>query len=611
MPTITSTPALNANTNRFTSSSFTYDKNGNITGDIDPVTSQGRSFVSNGDNKQVEVKNASNATIGKYYYDGEGKRVKKVTDTETTIFVYSSGKLVAEYSTQVSQNPTISYMSGDHLGSPRIITDKFGSVKSRRDFMPFGEDVFAGIGGRTGDTGQKYSSGADDIRQKYTGYQKDSETSLDFAEARMYENRYGRFTAVDPLIASGKSTNPQAFNRYIYVGNNPLNRIDPNGLDWWFGNGEYRWSYDNVKFDVTVAKMLYDFVTDTPPELIDSSWTRVQLDEKGEHRYWVDGKPGQMLEVILVNNPHWNWGEGKIIDQAAYDVYLQKEDEKLRLAADMMSSVNEARAQDNALRDLTTTRTGSNPRLPMGATPSAPRLGFIFDRMRPAADGKPQVGPSAFTLGAREDKDITFAPGNMVTPRIALPGNGMSVAPNPFGLPAFKQDPTKGCLGKRIRGVPRALMPVVHENYFEPSHTAFEPRNLWSLSNAFTSAFKILSPVRQFEVTARLGAFLSGMSQSYPQNNEPQFFGHENVVFTGPTRQLMAGSTGRVDQDVIADIKKIDDSAADLESEGVEGGGDEIVDYEDMAEVISHIDDYFDPGPDDDVMEEFEQKVAA
>jgi hypothetical protein len=33
-------------------------------------------------------------TIGRYYYDGEGKRIKKVTDTETTVFVYSAGKLI-------------------------------------------------------------------------------------------------------------------------------------------------------------------------------------------------------------------------------------------------------------------------------------------------------------------------------------------------------------------------------------------------------------------------------------------------------------------------------------------------------------------------------------
>ncbi|MBK7706172.1 MAG: RHS repeat-associated core domain-containing protein [Acidobacteria bacterium] len=71
---------------------------------------------------------------------------------------------------------------------------------------------------------------SDNLRQKFTGYQKDDETGLDFAEARMYENRHGRFTAVDPLLASGKSANPQIFNRYTYVMNSPLVNTDPTGL---------------------------------------------------------------------------------------------------------------------------------------------------------------------------------------------------------------------------------------------------------------------------------------------------------------------------------------------------------------------------------------------
>jgi hypothetical protein len=49
--------------------------------------------------------------------------------------------------------------------------------------MPFGEELNANVGART--TALNYSSGSDDIRQKFTGYQKDSETGLDFAEARM------------------------------------------------------------------------------------------------------------------------------------------------------------------------------------------------------------------------------------------------------------------------------------------------------------------------------------------------------------------------------------------------------------------------------------------
>jgi hypothetical protein len=57
--------------------------------------------------------------------------------------------------------------------------------------------------------------------------------------------------------------------------------------------------------------------------------------------------------------------------------------------------------------------------------------------------------------------------------------------------------------------VPRHLAPAVHENYFRPHHEEFAPRTAWSLSNAFTSAFKVLDAVPQFRATAKLGAFLA------------------------------------------------------------------------------------------------------
>ncbi len=157
---------------------------------------------------------------GSLRFDGEGKRVKKITDQETTIFVYSAGKLIAEYSTAPPpQEPTTKWTVTDQLGSPRVLVDSLGQVVSRRDFMPFGEEIFPD--GTHRKIADKYTFG-DDVRQKFTGYQKDEETGLDFAEARMYQNLHGRFTAVDPLLASGKSANPQTFNRYVYVVNNPL-----------------------------------------------------------------------------------------------------------------------------------------------------------------------------------------------------------------------------------------------------------------------------------------------------------------------------------------------------------------------------------------------------
>ena len=242
--TTVTNPTIDTNTNRFTiaGTNFQYDLNGNIIRDA-----EARQFTFNGDNKQTQVKDINNVVVGTYFYDGEGKRIKKVTNTETTVFVYSSGKLVAEYSTATPPaNPTINYTTTDHLGSPRVITDGLGQVKSRRDFMPFGEELTINVGARS--AALNYGS-TDNVRQKFTGYIKDSETNLDFAEARMYENHFGRFTAVDPLLASGKSANPQTFNRFIYVGNNPMLRTDPTGQDWFkrYNEETKRWEYRDQK----------------------------------------------------------------------------------------------------------------------------------------------------------------------------------------------------------------------------------------------------------------------------------------------------------------------------------------------------------------------------
>lgn len=56
---------------------------------------------------------------------------------------------------------------------------------------------------------------------------------------------------------------------------------------------------------------------------------------------------------------------------------------------------------------------------------------------------------------------------------------------------------------------PKHLDRSVNDMYFNPQYEEFAPRTLWSLSNAFTSAFKTLDPVPQFKATAKLGEFLS------------------------------------------------------------------------------------------------------
>jgi hypothetical protein len=60
------------------------------------------------------------------------------------------------------------------------------------------------------------------------------------------------------------------------------------------------------------------------------------------------------------------------------------------------------------------------------------------------------------------------------------------------------------------------LARTVHDLYFEPRYEEFRSQTIWSLSNAFTSAFKELDPIPQFKATAKLGEFLEErFSQSF------------------------------------------------------------------------------------------------
>lgn len=171
---------------------------------------------------------ASQQTIGTYYFDGDGKRVKKVVPStgEVTVFVYdASAKLIAEYSTIVQpvNEAKVQYLTDDYLGSPRINTDANGTVTSRTDYMPYGQEI-VGLGGRSSD--DKYT--ADDVRPGFTGYERDTETELDFAQARFFNSGAGRFSSPDPV--AGECLTPQSLNKYAYAWNNPLVITDPTGL---------------------------------------------------------------------------------------------------------------------------------------------------------------------------------------------------------------------------------------------------------------------------------------------------------------------------------------------------------------------------------------------
>jgi RHS repeat-associated protein len=106
-----------------------------------------------------------------------------------------------------------------------MVTDQNANVVGRHDYIPFGEEIPGGIAGRSGQFGA-----SDNVTQKFTGKEKDTETSLDYFGARYYRAGMGRFMSVDPLwITNSRVPDPQGLNLYSYTRNRPMIAIDEEG----------------------------------------------------------------------------------------------------------------------------------------------------------------------------------------------------------------------------------------------------------------------------------------------------------------------------------------------------------------------------------------------
>jgi RHS repeat-associated protein len=225
-------PQVEPATNRIVSAGYGYDADGNLMCDPGHPCTQTPFipyFTYDAENRQKSANGSFNDGGTSYTYDGDGRRVKKATSNgEITVFVYDvAGKTIAEYSNQVEYNGT-QYLTTDTLGSTRVVTDKDGDLKSRHDYVPFGEELPGDMGGRTVARGYTGES----VRRMFTGYERDEESGLDYAESRYYSSIAGRYTSIDPLpIQQRPLLDPQNLNSYTYVTNNPLKYIDPNALE--------------------------------------------------------------------------------------------------------------------------------------------------------------------------------------------------------------------------------------------------------------------------------------------------------------------------------------------------------------------------------------------
>jgi YD repeat-containing protein len=150
-------PTVSTSNNRIASAGYTYDPAGNLLCDPSHPCSQAPGFTPY---YAYDAENRMTAAGGSsYFYDGDGRRVKKAVGGVTTVFVYdAAGRLAAEYGGAQPQAGGTSYITQDSLGSTRVVTGQDQGVRGRYDYLPFGEEAYAG----------RVGYGGEDIRQRFT-----------------------------------------------------------------------------------------------------------------------------------------------------------------------------------------------------------------------------------------------------------------------------------------------------------------------------------------------------------------------------------------------------------------------------------------------------------
>lgn len=133
-------------------------------------------------------------------------------------YVYRDGQLLAA---ETAQWGRLDYHV-DHLGSPRLVTNASGqAAEPVKHYFPFGREAS--------------ETAAVEARLNFTGHERDRNYVpghlLDYMHARHYTPHHGRFLSVDPKGRYAPLRSPQLYNRYSYVGNNPLGHVDPDGRD--------------------------------------------------------------------------------------------------------------------------------------------------------------------------------------------------------------------------------------------------------------------------------------------------------------------------------------------------------------------------------------------
>jgi RHS repeat-associated protein len=222
------------------SATFTYDADGNQTSGL------GRNIVWTSYNKPSSITQGTR-TIS-FLDDTEHQRFKQVTPEGTTLYIGAFGVLAEVSNPGAASEKWTDYLSvgnakvgmravqtasgtlatryfhTDHLGSISVISDENGLVVERLSYDAWGK--------------RRNPNGTDDVTgsitsqttRGFTGEEELSVGGLVHLNGRVYDPLLARMTSADPTVSD--PTNPQGWNRYSYVGNDPLTFTDPSGFSW-------------------------------------------------------------------------------------------------------------------------------------------------------------------------------------------------------------------------------------------------------------------------------------------------------------------------------------------------------------------------------------------
>lgn len=209
--------------------SFTFDANGNMTARFDSIGMT--TYTYDGQDRLIEVTLPNGKTIS-YQYDPFGNRIAmRDTSGQTTRYfldganplmeLSTNGQTQARYTSALAMDSWLSmtrdgetyYYHQDALGSVKALTNGAKEVILNYDY-----DAFGTIRAQSGEVKNPFT---------YTGREWNEEVGMYYYRKRFYDYKTGRFISQDKQRSANKI---QINNKYIYVENNSINYVDPNGL---------------------------------------------------------------------------------------------------------------------------------------------------------------------------------------------------------------------------------------------------------------------------------------------------------------------------------------------------------------------------------------------